>query len=39
MKGLRHDGNETLNYNREDYVVVGKGVVHPRTGRHGPEGD
>jgi hypothetical protein len=39
MRGLCNDGNKTLNYNTEAFIVVGKGVVHRRTGRDGPEGD
>jgi len=39
MRELCRDGNKSLNYNREALIVVCKCVVHPRTGRDGPEGD
>ena len=39
MRGLCHDGNKTLYYNREAFVIVGKGVVHYIPGHDGPEGE
>ena len=39
MRVLCHGGSKTLDYNREPYIVVGKGEIHPRTGREDRKGD